>query len=161
MKFVVIVDHSSYSERALRELMGQQVPEGSMLCLVMVVNPFVPPPAVAFCSGNSSLKWQIRWRATRRLEELSQNLSLPNCYVETSLCETRIPGSVIAMVLAITAKADQLVVGLHSFFGIKRRLLEAAFKVIKSHSRELRKATPASPNRDPGEDPARQYKQAA
>jgi hypothetical protein len=157
-RFFVAVDHSNASERALIALLKERFPADTIIRICFVVNPFMPPPATAVSEGSASLRWRIRIRAAQRLDDLERMLRFRNVSVETSLFETRMPQTVTVLGQALRWRADHLIVGIHSVLGIKRRLLEGAFKLIARRGHEPRRI---GPNRDPGQDPARQYKQAA
>jgi nucleotide-binding universal stress UspA family protein len=160
MRIFLAVDHSERSERELANLLRQEMPAQSTVCLGMVVNPFTPPTALGVCDGQASSRWQIRLRAIQRLEELGKRLRFADLSIESELYETRLPKSMVILMEALRWRADNLIVGVHSRFGIRRRMLPAMFGAIRSRMAEHRQR---EHSRDPGSDrgPAQDFKKAA
>lgn len=157
MKILLAVDNSHHSERAIAELIRSATPADSTICLFMVVNPFLPPPAMSFLDGVPT-HWQIRCRASARLDHLGESLRFSRFPFETCLCETRLPENLAILRQAVNEQADSLVVGVHSVFGIRRRVLEMAFKIIRSRKSEPPKTNPCPA---PTDETSAEYQHAA
>lgn len=130
MKALIAVDQSSYSDRALTRFFANKPSPGSTIRLCMIINPFMPPPVTSFIDGAGYFEFSMRHQSLSRLEQLANILSVSGLTVEVDLVETRMPELLAITVRAFQWKADKLIVGLHSFLGIKRFLLQLVFDWI-------------------------------
>jgi nucleotide-binding universal stress UspA family protein len=130
MKILMVVDYSAYSERAIAKLVQQTLPPNSTISLLIAVSPNIPPPAVTVCEGRASLRWQICAKAAHRLDYLEKLLRFKDRRVETFIVETRLPETLALLIESTKRDADCLIAGVHSLLGIRRRLLETAYRII-------------------------------
>lgn len=152
-KILLVVDLSSYSNRAIRRVLSLPLPLNTAVRVAMVV-PKPRPPQVTAVAGRlavptvawvvtsagppAATHWHncqsdfafylrtLRNRAIARIEQLAAPLRGANYFVETTFHE----GSVL---LAIRTEVrawcpDQVIVGVHSWTSIKRRILEFTFR---------------------------------
>ena len=131
MKALIAVDQTSHSDRALADFFASNPSPNSRIRLCMIINPFMPPPVTSFVDGAGYFQFVMRNQSLNRLEQLADILRLRDLAVEVDLVETRMPELFAVTLRAFQWKADELVVGLHSFLGIKRFLLQLVFGWIK------------------------------
>ncbi len=159
VKALIAVDQSNHSDRALAKFFASNPGPNSQILLCMIINPFMPPPMTSFIDGTGYFQFAMRHQSQIRLEQLADILRLRNLTVDVDLVETRMPELFAITLRAVRWKADKLVVGLHSFLGIKRFLIELVFGWITSGG--TKDPGINSPGNQPGSDSGVQHHRRA
>jgi nucleotide-binding universal stress UspA family protein len=159
MKALIAVDQSSHSDRALAKFFASNPSSNSRVRLCMIINPFMPPPMTSFVDGAGYFHFVMRNQSLNRLEQLAETLRVRDLAVEIDLVETRMPEFFAITLRALQWKADKLVVGLHSFLGIKRFLLQLVFGWI--NGRRTKDPGINSPGNCPGSNTSLQNNRRA
>jgi nucleotide-binding universal stress UspA family protein len=131
MKILLVVDHTSHSEMAVRRIAEQAWPPNTTVRVLMVIKRLAPPAATLWhdAGGNLDRVWmRMRYRAMQRVEDLAASLKGGGLKVETVVRDKELPSTILDE--ANRWSAHRLVVGLHSLTGIKRRLFELAFRFM-------------------------------
>ena len=148
MRILIAVDHSSHSEQIIDSLVKGLLPKTCCVRLLMVINPFTPPPATTVLDGLEHFQFVMRYKAHSRVDDLAQRLKLQSVSVETDVCESRLPPSIATVLSAVRWRADELIAGVHSLIGFKRYLLLTVFNILNRNTRRM------PPSNRPGRDPS-------
>lgn len=135
MKIMVEVDYTDYSVLAVERIIAEARCDDAAdkIWLMMVVRNTPPSAAALWADSHGSLEFawlRMKYAAQQRLATLAEPLRGKGLSVETIVCESRWP--LRALTEARSYHADRLVIGTHSFTGVKRATLEAVFDVIKN-----------------------------
>jgi nucleotide-binding universal stress UspA family protein len=125
MKILLVADHSAYGERGVEKITAQSWPLGTTARVLVVVRNIAPPAATLWHDARGSLEWaklRLRYCAIQRAESLAEALRAGGISAGVVVRDSKL-GSVTLDEIK-EWQPDKLVVGLHSFTGIKRRLLE-------------------------------------
>jgi nucleotide-binding universal stress UspA family protein len=135
MRVLLAVDHSKYSEAAIKEVETRPWPARSTVRVLSVVEPLPPPAAELWFDGRGSLDLahkELRQRAGEFVKRIVTRLKKKRLRVEAAVRDGH-PRTVIVDE-ARKWSADLIVLGSHGRTGLKRLLLGSVAASVVGHA---------------------------
>jgi nucleotide-binding universal stress UspA family protein len=135
MKILLAVDHSEYSEAAIKEVATRPWRARSTVRVLSVVEPLPPPAAELWYDGRGSLDLahkELRQRAMEFVKRIVTRLEKKRLKVEAAIRDGH-PQTVIVDE-ARKWRADLIVLGSHGRTGLKRLLLGSVASSVLGHA---------------------------
>jgi nucleotide-binding universal stress UspA family protein len=134
MKILLAIDGSAPSQAAIEEVAYRPWPGSSALCILSVIQPYVPP-ATEIVVASATFN-EIRQRQAQEAEQLigqaSERLAASGLSIETAIREGD-PRTAIVDV-ADQWQADLIVVGSHGRTGITRLVMGSVAQAVVAHA---------------------------
>jgi nucleotide-binding universal stress UspA family protein len=134
MKVLLAVDGSLYSDAAVEEVGSRQWPAGSIVRVMSVIQPYVPPATEIVLAGAmmEQIRSQLSAEATELTSRVAASLRQRGFDAETIVREGDPRSAIVDE--AAEWNADLIVVGSHGRTGLKRWLLGSVAGSIVSHA---------------------------
>jgi nucleotide-binding universal stress UspA family protein len=136
MKILLAVDHSEYSDAAIKEVSARPWPAKSTVRVLSVVEPLPPPAAELWYDGRGSLdlaQKELRQRALEFVERIASKLrKKEGLKVETAIRDGHPRTGIVDE--ARKWRADLIVLGSHGRTGLKRLLLGSVAASVVGHA---------------------------
>ena len=135
MKILLAVDHSKYSEAALKEVAKRPWPSRSTLRVLSVAEPLPPPAAELWIDARGSLddaQKVLRKRTREFVERTAKKLKKPRLRVEAIVRDGHPREAIVEE--ARKWRADLIVLGSHGRTGLKRLLLGSVAASVVGHA---------------------------
>jgi nucleotide-binding universal stress UspA family protein len=135
MNLILAIDNSEYSAEAVREVAERPWPANTMVRVLSVVEPMVPPAAELWYDAGGNLdrvQQEMKKRAADLTEKAAEQLQGKGFNIENAVRDGD-PRSVIVDE-AKDWPADLIVLGSHGYTGIKRLLLGSVALFVVSHA---------------------------
>ena len=135
MKILLAVDHSEYSEAAIKEVSTRPSPAKSTVRVFSVVEPLPPPAADLWYDARGNLdlaRKELRQRAVDFVERIAAKLRKKRLKVETAVKEGHPHLAIVDE--ARKWRADLIVLGSHGRTGLKRLLLGSVASSVLGHA---------------------------
>jgi nucleotide-binding universal stress UspA family protein len=135
MKILLAVDESSHSVEAVQVVAERPWPQGTVVRVLTVVQPFVPPAAeFAYdAAGAMQQVWQERRdRSGGLVDHVVRTLQTKGLSAEPFVCDGEPRSTIVDE--AKDWGADLIVLGSHGHTGITRWLLGSVAQYVVSHA---------------------------
>jgi nucleotide-binding universal stress UspA family protein len=135
MKILLAVDHSKYSEAAIKEIAARPWPARSTVRVLSVVEPLPPPAAELWYDGRGSLDLahkELRQRAEEFVKRIVTRLKKKRLRVEAAVRDGHPRTAIVDE--ARKWRADLIVLGSHGRTGLKRLLLGSVAASVVGHA---------------------------
>jgi len=135
MKILLAVDDSEYSAAATNEVARRPWPNGAIVRVLTVVEPFPPIAIEPWYGGRESLVHmdkEMRRRARDLTKKTAESLKKKGIKTQTAVLE----GDARSVIVheAEKWKANLIVMGSHGYTGIKRLLLGSVASSVVRHA---------------------------
>ena len=137
MKILLAVDGSSCSDAAVEEVARRPWPEGTLLKVITVFEPPIPPTPETWAVPASyfeEMEAALRKQGQNIIDEAFQKLKANRAFALSSLLVLGSPRPVI-LDEAESWGADLIVVGSHGYNAWKRFLLGSVSQAVVSHAK--------------------------